>query len=82
MSSKEPVHVEFSFIGRDKAVWVRNVVSHESKEIIDAWEGGTSTITLVDSDGSNNAVDLSTVCLIRLQNDEVFQRRSEYVRRT
>lgn len=82
MSSKEPVHVEFSFIGRDKAVWVRNVISHLAKEIIDAWQGGESTITLVDSDGSDNAVDLSTVCLIRLQNDEVFQRRSEYVRRT
>lgn len=78
---KEPIHIEVtSKEGASK--WIRGIMSHSISEIIDAWEGGEETIRLVDSDGAETAIDLSDVFMIRAQNDEVFKRRSEYVRRT
>lgn len=78
---QEPVHIEVtSKEGASK--WIRGITSHSIREIIEAWERGEETIRLVDSDGAETAVDLSDVFMIRAQNDEVFKRRSEYVRKS
>lgn len=78
---QEPVHIEVtSKAGASK--WVRGIISHSIREIIDMWEVGEDTIKLIDVDGAETAVDLGDVFMIRAQNDEVFKRRSEYVRKS
>jgi hypothetical protein len=78
---KEPVHIEVtSKEGASK--WIREIVSHSIKQILDAWERGDETIRLSDVDGAETVVDLSDTYMIRAQNDEVFKRRSEYVRKS
>jgi hypothetical protein len=78
---KEPVHIEVtSKEGASK--WIRDVTSHTTSEIIDAWSRGDATIRLLDTDGAETAIDLSDVFMIRAQNNEVFKKRSEYVRKS
>ena len=80
--SKNQIHLEFiPMSGENRGKWVRGVVSHTIDEIVSAWQAGEDTIVLKDADGGVTAVDLSNTYLIRAQTDQVFQERSEYVRR-
>jgi hypothetical protein len=80
MSTRKPVHIEVTSVnGASK--WVRDIVSHSVDEIIAKWQDGEESLVLQDSDGAKTLVCLSETYMIRAQDDEVFRRRSEYVRR-
>jgi hypothetical protein len=75
---EQKIHIEAT-AHESACKWIRDIVSHTPQQIIQAWHDDNESIQLVDSDGSVTLLDLKSAFMIRIQDDEVFQRRSRDV---
>lgn len=66
------MNIEVVMSGGSK--WIRNITSHTAEELRRAWDEGRK-LTLVDGEGAKTVVNMSSVTMMRLQDDEVFSRR-------
>lgn len=70
-----PYHIEVtSSEGASK--WIRKIISHTEEQIKEAMDN-SEIVTIIDEDGCETLVDMGDVFMVRLQSEEVYQRRAK-----